>query len=293
MELKTLWYFLRIAERENITQAANELHMTQPHLTRQLRALEKELGVPLFAREKKRLTITEEGIYVKQQVKQIFALLAKTEEHVKALHAGLTGKLYIGAVETLGPLYVPQWLQQFRQVFPQVTYQIWTANSRDVLERLDDGLLDVALVRGNFPEHGVYDAIPLLKEGWIGLYSLSLGLPEAPEGTPLALSELADRDLIVPAQRTRQIRQLFLQQGLNAHILCEFSPLLNGIVLAEEGLGVSILPASAKASLTGHTVLTRPLDIPETSQGCLVWRNDRRQTRVAQRFIEFLNQTYK
>ena len=288
MELKTLWYFLRIAERENITQAANELHMTQPHLTRQLRSLEKELGVPLFVREKKRLTITEEGIYVKQQAKQIFALLDKTEAHVKALHAGLSGKLYIGAVETLGPLYVPRWLRRFRQAFPQVTYQIWTANSRDVLERLDDGLLDVALVRGNFPEHGVYDAIPLLKEGWIGLYSPSLGLPKAPEGTPLALSELADRDLIVPAQRTRQIRQLFLQHGLQAHILCEFSPLLNGIVLAEEGLGVSILPASAKASLTGHTVLTRPLDIPETSQSCLVWRNDRKQTRVAQRFIEMM-----
>lgn len=293
MELKTLWYFLRIAERENITQAAHELHMTQPHLTRQLRSLEKELGVPLFSREKKRLVITEEGIYVKQQVKQIFALLAKTEEHVKALHAGLTGKLYIGAVETLGPLYVPQWLRQFRQSFPQVTYQIWTANSRDVLERLDDGQLDVALVRGNFPEHSCYNSIPLLKEGWIGLFSPQLGLSKAPENTPLSLDELTGHHLIVPAQRTREIRQLFLQKGLKAHILCEFSPLLNGIVLAEEGLGVAILPASARASLTGHHVLTRPLDIPETSQGCLVWRNDRKQTRVAQRFIETLKELYK
>ncbi|MGM9518057.1 MAG: LysR family transcriptional regulator [Acidaminococcus sp.] len=290
MELNTLWYFLRIAERENITQAASELHMTQPHLTRQLRSLEKELGVPLFTREKKRLFITEEGIYVKQQAKQLFALLARTEEHVRAIHAGLNGKLYIGAVETLGPLYVPQWLHRFRQAFPQVTYQIWTANSRDVLERLDDGLVDVALVRGSFPEHSVYDAIPLLKEGWIALFSPQLGLPEAPAGTPLALTNLADRDLIVPAQRTREIQQLFLQKGLEARILCEFSPLLNGIVLAEEGLGVAILPASARASLQGHTVLTRPLAISETSQGCLVWRNDRKQTRVTQQFIEMLKQ---
>lgn len=293
MELKTLWYFLRIAERENITQAAGELHMTQPHLTRQLQSLEMELGVPLFIRDKKHLLITEEGIYMKQQVKQLFALLAKTEEHVRTLHAGLTGKLYIGAIETLSPLYVPQWIRQFQERFPKVTYTIWTANSRDVLERLDEGLLDVALVRGSFAGKSRYETIPLLEEGWIALFPPHSTCPEARKEGPLPLTALEDQALIVPAQRTRKIRQLFSREGKEAHILCEFSPLLNGIVLAEEGLGVAILPASAQASLTGHRVIVRPLAIPESSQVSLVWRSDVKQTRVARNFIGMIKQLYK
>lgn len=288
MELKTLWYFLAIAERENITQAAHDLHITQPHLTRQLQALETELGVPLFIRDKKRLTITEEGRYFKQQVRQLFALLQKTKDQVRTLHAGLMGKLYIGAIETLSPLYVPNWIRHFQQAHPKVTYQIWTANSQDVLERLDDGLLDVALVRGTFQDDRRYGVLPLLKEGWICLSSDQGPILSCHPDQALPLSALENQNLIVPSQRSQQIRDLFQKAHRDAHILCEFSPLINGIVLAEQGLGIAILPASAKASLEGHRVCVRHLDIDEPSQGCLVWRNDIRQTQIAQKFIEMI-----
>lgn len=287
MELKKLRYFLCIAERENITQAASDLHITQPHLTRQLHALEKELGVPLFLREKKRLIITEEGIYLKQQVRQLFALLEKTEEHVRLLHAGLTGKLYLGAIETVGPLYVPQWLRRFRQDYPKVTYQLWTANSRDVLERLDEGLLDVALVRGPLANKSRYGILPLFTEGWICLFPDDASAP-GPDGTAVTLADLAEKDLIVSAQRAKQIRHLFREEQLEARIVCEFSPLMNGIVLAEQGLGIAILPASAAASLNGHKVVVRPLSLPEMSQVCLVWRSDIKQTEVARRFLDMI-----
>lgn len=288
MELKTLWYFLAIAERENITQAAHDLHITQPHLTRQLQALETELGVPLFMRDKKRLTITEEGRYFKQQVRQLFALLQKTKDQVRTLHAGLMGKLYIGAIETLSPLYVPSWIRHFQQAYPKVTYQIWTANSQDVLERLDDGLLDVALIRGTFQDDSRYGVLPLLKEGWICLFPDQGPISSCCPDQTLPLSALENQDLIVPSQRSQQIRALFQKARRDAHILCEFSPLINGIVLAEQGLGVAILPASAEASLGGHRVCVRHLAIDEPSQGCLVWRNDLRQTQIARKFIEMI-----
>lgn len=288
MELKTLWYFLSIAEHENICQAAHDLHITQPHLTRQLQALEAELGVPLFIREKKRLYITEEGRYFKQQVRQLFALLDKTKEQVRTLHAGLMGKLCIGAIETLSPLYVPNWIRHFQQAYPQVTYQIWTANSQDVLERLDNGLLDVALVRGTFHDDSRYGVLPLLREGWICLFPSQGPIPSALPDQALPLSALENQDLIVPIQRSRQIRRLFHQARIEAHILCEFSPLINGIALAEQGLGVAILPTSAEASLQGHRVCVRHLAIGEPSQGCLVWRSDIRQTKIARKFIEMV-----
>lgn len=78
MDLRVLRNFLKIAELENITQASRELNVAQPHLTRQIKTLEEELGVELFIRDKKRLHITEEGKFLKQQAEQIFKLVNKT-----------------------------------------------------------------------------------------------------------------------------------------------------------------------------------------------------------------------
>jgi DNA-binding transcriptional LysR family regulator len=261
--------------------------VTQPHLTRQLQELEEELGVPLFVREHQRLHITEEGRYLKQQARQIFALLDRTEEQVRMMHEGLEGKLSIGAIETLSPLFVPGWIRSFRERHPGVTYEIWTANSQDVLERLDEGLLDVALVRGTGWNPGRYGAIELMQEGWCAVSAADMTWQGISCGT-ISLAELSGRDLIVPIQRTEQIRKLFSEQDLEAHIMCEFSPLANGIVLVEEGLGTAILPVSATAAFAGHRVEAKKLEGSELSHGCLVWRSDRIPSKVAQAFIDMV-----
>ena len=165
-----------------------------------------------------------------------------------------------------------------------MTYQIWTANSQDVLERLDEGLLDVALVRGPLKNKSRYGILPLLTEGWICLFPDNASAPGTAD-TAVTLADLAGKDLIVSTQRSRQIRHLFQEQHLEARIICEFSPLMNGIVLAEQGLGIAILPASAAASLGGRKVIVRPLAIPETTEVCLIWRSDIKHTEVARRFL--------
>lgn len=85
MDIKTLRYFLTVAQEKNITRAAEKLFLAQPPLSRQMKLLEQELGVTLFIRGKRQIRLTEEGYYLKQQAEEIIYLLEKTEQHLKRM----------------------------------------------------------------------------------------------------------------------------------------------------------------------------------------------------------------
>lgn len=287
METKTLYYFLKIAECENITKAADILHIAQPHLTRQLKTLEDELGVQLFLREKKRLHITEEGRFVKKQAEQIFELMDKTKKQVVEIHSGISGRIYIGATETVGTVYLPEWIAGFNEEYPNVKYNLWTANSEDVIERLDQKLIDVALVREPFdPEK--YNSLHVMDEEWIALMGSNHPLVLQSD-KPVSFKQLSKEDLIVPTQRSKQISEWFVKVGLEANIVCEFAPLMNAIVLAERYLGVAILPESAIYAIGNHSVTARKMAVQITSGVSLIWRKDTELSGVAKRFTDFIS----
>ena len=106
MDIRDMEIFLKIAEYENVSHAAAELHIAQPHLTHRLKMLEQDLGTELFTREKKRLHITEEGRYLQQQCRQMLRLKAKTEEQIRQMQDGYRGRIFIGAIETAGTIYL-------------------------------------------------------------------------------------------------------------------------------------------------------------------------------------------
>jgi len=288
METEVLEYFLKIAEYENITRASRELHVAQPHLTRQLHSLEENLGVQLFVREKRRLHITEEGRYVRQQTQQILNLLHKMQDQVRAIHDGQGGKLYIGTIETIGTTYLPAWIASFRQQYPRVKYSLWTANSQDVIDRLHHRLIDVAFVREPF-DREQYHSLQVLDEEWMALMNVDHPLAKANPGT-LQMSQLAEADLIVPTQRSRQISNWFGEQGLVVNIICEYAPFVNAITMAERGLGVAILPESAMYVVSNHPVTARRIIPAHRSTACLVWRRDMDIPGAAARFIAYIQQ---
>ena len=99
MELRVLRYFLMVARVENITRAAGLLHVTQPTLSRQLIQLEEELGVKLFHRNKYRITLTEEGLLLKQRAQEIVALSDKAKQELTKSEGTLSGEIAIGCAE--------------------------------------------------------------------------------------------------------------------------------------------------------------------------------------------------
>lgn len=114
MEFRVLRYFLEVARQENITAAAERLHVTQPTLSRQLMDLETELGKTLFNREHRRISLTDEGMLLRKRAEEIVELVDKTEAEVMRSGDSITGDVYIGSGETEGIRLVARTAKQLR-----------------------------------------------------------------------------------------------------------------------------------------------------------------------------------
>lgn len=288
MELRQLQNFVKVAELENVTRAAAELHMAQPPLSRQVKALEAELGVPLFERERQRIHLTPEGRLFRQQCEQILGLVDKSVEQVREMRDGMGGTVFIGAIETAGTMLLPGWIAAFRAAHPAVRYNLWSGNSDDVIERLEHGLVDLALIREPFDAEK-FDSLHVLDEEWVAMVRSDHPLATAGTGRLLSLKALANEPLIVPTRRTQEISRWFSDKGLKANILCEFAPLMNAVALVEASIGVAICPESAAHALGDRPIALRRLaDCPHSSGVSLIWRRNRALPQVERRFVELV-----
>ena len=146
MELRTLRYFLAVAREENMTEAANVLHVTQPTLSRQIADLERELGVELFERTNRSCVLTSDGMRLRQRAEEIISLVEQTEGELADRELGIAGNIRIGAGETRAMQVVLGAFADVRRDYPGVTCELYTGNADAVEERLERGLLDFALV---------------------------------------------------------------------------------------------------------------------------------------------------
>lgn len=146
MELRTLRYFLAVAREENMTEAANVLHVTQPTLSRQIADLERELGVELFERTNRSCVLTGDGMRLRQRAEEILALVDQTESEMGDQELGIAGNIRIGAGETQAMSYVLDTFAALRRDYPAVTIELYTGNADATEERLEHGLLDFALL---------------------------------------------------------------------------------------------------------------------------------------------------
>ncbi len=290
MDFEVLSNFLKIAEYQNITKAAQDLHIAQPHLTRQLHNLEEELGVQLFSREKKRLHITEEGIFFKQQVKQILALTEKTKKQINEMQSEVNGTLYIGSIETVGNIYLPQWISDFKNKYPNVKYNLWSGNSNDVIERLDKGLIDLAIVREPF-DNKKFNSWKISEEKWIVLINKQHSLAKIKKAL-LSLEDLESEEIMVPSQRIAEIAGWFEKEHLNSNIICGFSPLMNAIVMVENNLGVAILPESCKRFIFTNNIIIKNLSENKTSTVSIIWKKDNHINHVTKKFLESIKDIF-
>lgn len=146
MELRTLRYFLAVAREQNMTEAANVLHVTQPTLSRQIADLERELGVKLFERTNRSCMLTSGGMRLRQRAEEIVSLVELTEGELADRELGVSGNIRIGAGETQAMRFALDVFAGLRRDYPGVTCELYTGNADAVEERLERGLLDFALV---------------------------------------------------------------------------------------------------------------------------------------------------
>lgn len=147
MELRVLRYFLMVAREENITKAANLLHLTQPTLSRQLMQLEEELGVTLFRRSKHRIILTEDGMLLRRRAEEIVSLAEKTRDDLRHKQDHLAGTIAVGSGELQSSRFLTQLIAAFQKENPLVSFRIYSGNSDNIKERIERGLLDIGLLQ--------------------------------------------------------------------------------------------------------------------------------------------------
>lgn len=287
MELRVLQYFLAAAREENITKAAALLHITQPTLSRQLMQMEEELGVKLFRRGKHNILLTEDGMLLRRRAQEIVDLAEKAAKELKHGEEMVSGEISIGCGETQNMKPLSEMIASFRQKYPDVSFNIYTAIADDVKERLENGLLDMGLLLEPV-EIGRYHYVRMpLREKWQVLLRRDMELAEKHKITP---DDLAGVPLIIARrQSVRNVLENWFgydKGKLNIASTCNLSH-YNQSIMVESGIGVALV---MEFTCNQDTLCLRPLD-PELESGCvLVWKKNLTLSLAMQRFIAYMKE---
>lgn len=143
MDIRILRYFLAVAREENITRAAESLHIAQPSLSKQLMELEQELGKKLLIRGKRKITLTEEGILLRKRAEDIVMLVEKTEREIASDFTEIAGRIVIGGNT---PNTILQTAASLQKQYPNIQFQFYSGDATDITEHLNHGNLDFAIL---------------------------------------------------------------------------------------------------------------------------------------------------
>lgn len=287
MEVRVLEYFLTVAREQNITRAAEFLHLTQPTLSRQLKDLEDELGKQLFIRGSRKIVLTDDGMLLRKRAEEIVTLVRKTVNEVSQSDDEIAGDIYIGAGETDGIRLFARVAQKIRLSNPLVRIHIVSGDKMTVTEELDKGLLDFGLLFGNI-DAAKYDYFTLpIKDRW-GVLML--------KNSPLAAKEhVAAEDLKkLPLIISRQMHQSgeisrLLKCGENElNIAATYNLLFNGSLMVEEGLGYALC-LDKIINISGDSKLCfRPLSPASEITMSIAWKKYSVFSRAAELYLKEL-----
>lgn len=274
MEIRVLQYFMAVAKHENITKAAEELHLTQPTLSRQLTDLEEELGVQLLVRGKRKTQLTEAGLMFKTRAQEILSLTEKTKEQFAKLDELVAGDIYIGAGETEAMACLAKVLAPLRRSYPHIRFHLVSGNEDLIYDYLQKGLLDFGLVcRADAPRMYVFRRIPH-DDVW-GLMMRADNPLAAKE--VLTRADLVEEPLILSEQamKRHELDHYFGSAAEKIEVAGTYNLLYNTIFFIEAGIGSALcFKGMADAVGTSRGLVFRPLEPELRSANYVVWRRD-------------------
>ena len=288
MELRLLRYFLTVAKEQSFTKAAEQLHITQPTLSRQMASFEENLGITLFIRSGKKITLTDEGILLKRRALEILNLEERTLKELNRKEDVVEGTITIGcgefaAVETLAKI-----CKTYKEKYPLVQIVLHTATADTVYEMMNKGFVDIALFMEPVDTEGL-DYIRILDcDHWcVGMRS----------DDPLAEKEfikkedLIGKPLILPERTNVQseLANWFGKDFSKLQIAFTSNLGMNAGVMAANGLGYPVSIEGA-AKYWREDILVQRRIYPEiTTSTVIAWRRNIPYSLAVRRMIEEIN----
>ena len=289
MELRVLHYFLAIAREENFTRAAEQLHVTQPTLSRQIADLEQELGVKLFIRSNHHIVLTEDGMILKRRAQEILSLADKTKRDFLRGDENLEGVISIGSGEFLSTRILTDCIAQFRKKHPLVQFEIYSGNAGNIRDRIERGLLDVGLMSEPIDIRKYAFITMPVKEQWGALVR---------EDSPLAGKEfLRPQDLLdiplisaVGEFLESNVAKWLGEYAAQVHIIAKGNLLYNEAMLAQSNIGAVIC---IRLSCRYDGLQFIPFSPALTNDTALAWKKEQIFSAATKAFLDFAEKYLK
>lgn len=284
MEIRTLRYFLAVAGEENMTRAAELLHVTQPTLSKQLKALEDELGKKLFTRHSFSISLTEEGRLLRDRAEDLIAMADKIEREFTLLDEITGGDIYLGLAESSHISYLARTIKSLKVSYPDLHYSIISGDTEQVIDKLDKGILDFAVLAED-PDPVKYEHIPFPEADIWGLVmpkgdALSSEKAVRPDdliGLPLFCSSQAWQNEI-----PKWAGDCFEKYKLEGSFKLSY----NAGIFVSEGLGYLLTFDKILNTSDSGDLCFRPLSPKLETRLYLIWKKHQTFSPMAERFLD-------
>lgn len=290
MEIRTLRYFLAVAREENMSRAAELLHVAQPTLSKALRALEDEFGKKLFTRHSFSISLTEEGVLLRDRAEDLLSMADKIERDFLSLDDITGGDIYFGLAESYQIRYLAREIRTFKAIYPNLRYHITSGDTEQVTEKLDKGLLDFAVIC-ELPNERKYDYVLFPEADYFGAVM--------PVDSPLAkkdcitAADLAGLPLFCSEQSwENDIRPWAKEQFSRFRLEGSFRLAFNGSMFAREGLGILLTLNNLIDTSLESGLVFRPLSPRLEMKMYLIWNKYQSFTPIAERFTQQLRASF-
>lgn len=287
MEIRVLRYFLTVVREESITKASEVLHITQPTLSRQLSQMEEEIGVKLFNRGTRKITLTNEGILLRRRAEEILQLVDKTENELLEQEEQIEGKITVGCGEIASVQLLPDVFKAFHDKYPRVNFDILTATADVVREQMDKGLVDIGLLLEPI-DIEKYDFVRMrVKERWVALMR-----PDDPMAQKecVTAKDLSRVPLILPRRLKVQgeLASWFGNYFDNLNVLFTSNLSTNAAIMVNSGLAYALVVEGALPFWDRNKILYRPLSPELSATSVLAWKRGQPFSPATTKFIEQL-----
>ena len=292
MDLRVLQYFLAVAREQSISAAAESLHLSQPALSIQIKALEEEFGKQLLIRGAKgsrKVVLTEEGRILRQRAEEILSLVQKTEEELTCSDDTIVGDVIIGAGETDIIRLLAKTAKKLQKKYPDIHYHISSGNAEYVLEYLDKGLIDFGLLFRDI-DSTKYECLPLpIKATWGVLMRKDSPLAQKDAISP---EDLWNQPLIISHQKgeDQYLAQWMKRDVSTLHIVATYNLVFNASLLVDEGLGYALC-FDKIIHTQGSNLCFRPFTPKLEASGYIIWKKYQVFSKAAHIFLQYLRDT--
>ena len=293
MELRALRYYLAVCEWGTMSRAAEELHVTQPALSRQIAALERELGCELLERHSRSVRPTEKALYLRRPAQESARRADQTSADSSHGTATAARDTHIGPADTASTRLIAQRVRAFRRLYPDVRFHLHSAVATDLMERLEHGLDDLVVLM-SYPNDERCSHLRLpLSDAWGVAMRADDPLASREVITP---ADLTAGPLLMPerpwagARLAGPLGAWFGDDGEAIEVAATYNLSFNATLLVQEGVGRMLTLEGLTPSEPGSGLAFRLLYPPAVSIIDVVWKRGATPSRAVSLFLESLRE---